>query len=151
MALITLHVGGEWIPFLQRFNSAAHETRWKQIEAEVKFTGGYQLNDLELIFGAKTAWRNSARCIGRIQWSKLQVSWKRVQKSNLKLRWDWEDWNFTSIYTRWEISGFRLRRTKHQQIDLQQSSESVVDWNQKNFLLIFQFHFIAGERKVRTM
>lgn len=36
-------------------------------------TGEYQLNDSELIFGAKTAWRNSARCIGRIQWSKLQV------------------------------------------------------------------------------
>jgi nitric oxide synthase oxygenase domain/subunit len=60
-------------PFNFRFNSPAHEARWKQIEKEIQVTGGYQLNDSELIFGAKTAWRNSARCIGRIQWSKLQV------------------------------------------------------------------------------
>lgn len=36
--------------------------------------GTYQLTETELIFGAKLAWRNAARCIGRIQWSKLQVS-----------------------------------------------------------------------------
>lgn len=59
---------------LRRFNSPAHQARWKQIEKEIQVTGGYQLNDSELIFGAKTAWRNSARCIGRIQWSKLQVN-----------------------------------------------------------------------------
>ncbi|PKK17644.1 nitric oxide synthase, endothelial, partial [Columba livia] len=27
----------------------------------------------ELVFGAKQAWRNAARCVGRIQWNKLQV------------------------------------------------------------------------------
>ncbi|XP_027562464.1 nitric oxide synthase, endothelial-like, partial [Neopelma chrysocephalum] len=27
----------------------------------------------ELAFGAKQAWRNAARCVGRIQWNKLQV------------------------------------------------------------------------------
>lgn len=56
-----------------RFNSVAHQARWLQIEKEIQATGGYQLSDSELNFGAKTAWRNSARCIGRIQWAKLQV------------------------------------------------------------------------------
>ena len=27
----------------------------------------------ELTFGAKTAWRNAARCIGRIQWNRLHL------------------------------------------------------------------------------
>ncbi|KOB72118.1 Nitric oxide synthase 2, partial [Operophtera brumata] len=40
---------------------------------EVAKTGTYQLTTTELVFGAKLAWRNASRCIGRIQWSKLQV------------------------------------------------------------------------------
>lgn len=40
---------------------------------EIEATGTYQLKDTELIYGAKHAWRNAARCVGRIQWSKLQV------------------------------------------------------------------------------
>jgi len=39
----------------------------------VEETGTYQLTNTELVYGAKLAWRNSVRCIGRIQWSKLQV------------------------------------------------------------------------------
>ena len=57
-----------------RANSPAHTARWEQIQKEVAATGTYQLTETELVYGAKTAWRNSARCIGRIQWSKLQVS-----------------------------------------------------------------------------
>lgn len=55
-------------------SSAAHETRWKQVRQSIESTGHYQLTETELIYGAKLAWRNSSRCIGRIQWSKLQVS-----------------------------------------------------------------------------
>lgn len=40
---------------------------------EIEATGTYQLKDTELIYGAKHAWRNAPRCVGRIQWSKLQV------------------------------------------------------------------------------
>lgn len=57
-----------------RLKSPAHETRCQQIEKEVDSTGSYHLTETELIYGAKLAWRNSSRCIGRIQWSKLQVS-----------------------------------------------------------------------------
>lgn len=50
--------------------------RWESVQKEVISTGTYQLTETELIFGAKLAWRNAARCIGRIQWSKLQVYFK---------------------------------------------------------------------------
>lgn len=60
--------------FICRANSPAHNARWEQVQKDVNSTGTYQLTETELIYGAKLAWRNSVRCIGRIQWSKLQVS-----------------------------------------------------------------------------
>uniref|UniRef100_A0A336N185 nitric-oxide synthase (NADPH) n=1 Tax=Culicoides sonorensis TaxID=179676 RepID=A0A336N185_CULSO len=59
---------------IRRLNSTAHTTRWQQIQDEINSSGSYQLNETELIYGAKLAWRNSSRCIGRIQWAKLQVN-----------------------------------------------------------------------------
>lgn len=59
--------------FFCRSKSPAHEARWQQIQKEIETTGSYHLTETELIYGAKLAWRNSSRCIGRIQWSKLQV------------------------------------------------------------------------------
>lgn len=56
-----------------RLNSPAHKSRWEQVQKEILSTGTYQLTETELIYGAKLAWRNAVRCIGRIQWSKLQV------------------------------------------------------------------------------
>nr|CAD7595373.1 unnamed protein product [Timema genevievae] len=58
---------------LLTLNSPAHVSRWEQVQKEVKATDTYHLTETELVFGAKLAWRNSVRCIGRIQWSKLQV------------------------------------------------------------------------------
>uniref|UniRef100_UPI00358E0407 nitric oxide synthase 1 n=1 Tax=Myxine glutinosa TaxID=7769 RepID=UPI00358E0407 len=58
---------------LRRLDSDAHRAREREVELEVEETGSYQLHDTELSFGAKTAWRNAARCVGRIQWTKLQV------------------------------------------------------------------------------
>lgn len=57
-----------------RLKSPAHEARFQQIQKDIEATGTYHLTETELIYGAKLAWRNSARCIGRIQWSKLQVN-----------------------------------------------------------------------------
>lgn len=57
-----------------RHKSPAHETRFQQVQKDIEATGTYHLTETELIYGAKLAWRNSARCIGRIQWSKLQVN-----------------------------------------------------------------------------
>lgn len=58
---------------IRRESSAAHVQRLREVEAAVRTTGTYQLQEAELIFGAKQAWRNAARCVGRIQWNKLQV------------------------------------------------------------------------------
>lgn len=72
-----------------RFNSVAHQARWLQIEKEIEVTGAYQLSDAELNFGAKTAWRNSARCIGRIQWAKLQVqfiSYLLIERQQVEIK-----------------------------------------------------------------
>lgn len=57
-----------------RFGSKAHLDRREEVTKEIDASGMYQLKDTELIYGAKHAWRNAARCVGRIQWSKLQVT-----------------------------------------------------------------------------
>ncbi|XP_042297702.1 nitric oxide synthase, brain isoform X1 [Sceloporus undulatus] len=58
---------------IKRFGSKAHIERLEEVTKEIEATDTYQLRDTELIYGAKHAWRNASRCVGRIQWSKLQV------------------------------------------------------------------------------
>ncbi|XP_043233654.1 nitric oxide synthase-like protein [Amphibalanus amphitrite] len=58
---------------MNRPPSGFHQARWEQIQAEVAKTGTYQLTTQELTYGAKMAWRNAYRCIGRIQWNKLTL------------------------------------------------------------------------------
>uniref|UniRef100_A0A8C2PYU9 Nitric oxide synthase n=1 Tax=Cyprinus carpio TaxID=7962 RepID=A0A8C2PYU9_CYPCA len=50
-----------------------HLSRLEEVAKEIEATGSYQLTTKELEFGAKQAWRNAPRCIGRIQWANLQV------------------------------------------------------------------------------
>ncbi|CAG0914534.1 unnamed protein product, partial [Notodromas monacha] len=50
-----------------------NENRKIQVQIDIKNHGFYDLTEAELEFGAKLAWRNAARCIGRIQWSKLKL------------------------------------------------------------------------------
>uniref|UniRef100_A0A674D3A6 Nitric oxide synthase n=1 Tax=Salmo trutta TaxID=8032 RepID=A0A674D3A6_SALTR len=50
-----------------------HLARLEEITMEIDSTGTYQLTIEELAFGARQAWRNAPRCIGRIQWSNLQL------------------------------------------------------------------------------
>lgn len=65
---------------LFRLNSPAHKNRLQQIQKEIEESGTYTHSETELTYGAKLAWRNAYRCIGRIQWSKLQVGRRRWQK-----------------------------------------------------------------------
>ncbi|XP_063274415.1 nitric oxide synthase 3 isoform X2 [Prinia subflava] len=58
---------------LRRENSPAHTQRLREVAADIAASGSYRLREPELAFGAKQAWRNAARCVGRIQWNKLQV------------------------------------------------------------------------------
>lgn len=50
-----------------------YHKRLEEVVASIEKTGTYELTSSELTYGAKTAWRNAPRCIGRIQWNKLQV------------------------------------------------------------------------------
>uniref|UniRef100_A0A8C1X7T8 Nitric oxide synthase n=1 Tax=Cyprinus carpio TaxID=7962 RepID=A0A8C1X7T8_CYPCA len=50
-----------------------HLSRLEEVTKEIEATGSYQLTTKELEFGAKQAWRNAPRCIGRIQWANLQL------------------------------------------------------------------------------
>ncbi|HEX4702516.1 MAG TPA: nitric oxide synthase oxygenase [Pseudonocardiaceae bacterium] len=49
------------------------DRRLAWVRAEVFATGTYHHTTAELAFGARVAWRNSARCIGRLYWQSLRV------------------------------------------------------------------------------
>ncbi|KAF2973584.1 hypothetical protein EK904_003990 [Melospiza melodia maxima] len=66
--------------FLKQYYSSFKEPKIKEqlgrleaVTKEIERTGTYHLTKDELNFAAKQAWRNAPRCIGRIQWSNLQV------------------------------------------------------------------------------
>ncbi len=47
--------------------------RLAEIQAEIEQTGTYQQTLAELTYGARMAWRNNTRCIGRLHWQTLAV------------------------------------------------------------------------------
>jgi nitric-oxide synthase len=47
--------------------------RLRQVRRAIQDTGSYRHTPAELAFGARVAWRNSARCIGRLYWRGLRV------------------------------------------------------------------------------
>ncbi|HEU4811116.1 MAG TPA: nitric oxide synthase oxygenase [Nocardioides sp.] len=49
------------------------EPRIAAVLREIDLTGTYWHTPDELAFGARAAWRNNARCIGRLYWRSLQV------------------------------------------------------------------------------
>ena len=53
------------------------DSRTEEIAAEIQATGTYVHTAEELQFGARLAWRNSNRCIGRHLWRSLHVSDRR--------------------------------------------------------------------------
>ncbi|WP_096187794.1 nitric oxide synthase oxygenase [Evansella halocellulosilytica] len=49
------------------------EARLREIKEEISETGTYEHTCEELSYGAKMAWRNSNKCIGRLFWENLHV------------------------------------------------------------------------------
>lgn len=49
------------------------EGRLAEIQAEISDSGTYWQTGAELAYGARIAWRNNARCIGRLHWQTLVV------------------------------------------------------------------------------
>lgn len=52
---------------------ADYKNRCSEIAAEIETTGTYSLTYEELNYGAKLAWRNSNKCIGRLFWKTMHV------------------------------------------------------------------------------
>jgi nitric-oxide synthase len=64
--------------FLEQFHAENPQTGWMgprlaAVMREIDLTGTYWHTTEELAFGARVAWRNNARCIGRLYWRSLQV------------------------------------------------------------------------------
>ncbi|MFI6510283.1 nitric oxide synthase oxygenase [Streptosporangium sp. NPDC050855] len=51
--------------------------RLREVRQEIARTGTYTHTPSELVFGARVAWRNSGRCIGRLYWRSLRVRDRR--------------------------------------------------------------------------
>ncbi len=47
--------------------------RWREVETAIAKTGTYEHTLDELSYGARLAWRNSSRCVGRYFWQSLQI------------------------------------------------------------------------------
>ncbi|MGW1677843.1 nitric oxide synthase oxygenase [Saccharopolyspora sp. NPDC002376] len=54
-------------------DSGSLQQRLDRVRYEVETVGTYRHTAEELTFGARVAWRNSARCIGRLYWRSLKV------------------------------------------------------------------------------
>ena len=51
--------------------------RLEEVNAQIERYGTYVHTAAELSFGARVAWRNSSRCIGRLYWRSLRVRDRR--------------------------------------------------------------------------
>lgn len=58
---------------LGKKDSTEHQDRISRVIEEVKSKGTYEMTYEELTYGSRLAWRNSARCIARMFWNKLEV------------------------------------------------------------------------------
>ncbi|KAG5192610.1 nitric oxide synthase [Tribonema minus] len=72
--------GYEWVELVAKekgWSAKALERRKEVIKSEVLSRGTYTHTEEELVHGARVAWRNSAKCIGRIAWNSLLVRDRR--------------------------------------------------------------------------
>lgn len=68
----------EAVHFLQLYHNECGlekelEYRLQEVQREMEQTGTYEHTYEELTYGAKVAWRNSNRCIGRLFWERMEV------------------------------------------------------------------------------
>jgi nitric-oxide synthase len=57
----------------ERPGAGAMAARLERVRAEIGETGTYTHTRAELMYGARVAWRNASRCIGRLYWRGLRV------------------------------------------------------------------------------
>ncbi|MGV2829624.1 nitric oxide synthase oxygenase [Myxosarcina sp. GI1(2024)] len=59
--------------YLERGLPEVFLPRWQEVNQSIETTGTYEHTLDELTFGARLAWRNSSRCVGRYFWQSLLV------------------------------------------------------------------------------
>jgi nitric-oxide synthase len=67
--------------FAENPNAGNAGPRIREVLASIDETGTYTHSPAELTFGAKVAWRNASRCIGRLYWQSLLVRDRRDASS----------------------------------------------------------------------
>ncbi len=79
LSLDSLFVRAErFLTMFHRENRAGPpDRRLRQVRREIETAGTYWHTPAELAFGARVAWRNSSRCIGRLYWRSLRVRDRR--------------------------------------------------------------------------
>src|SRR5260370_40427931 len=65
------------VQFHNEYQAGPPDRRLRQVRQQIATTGTYRHTTAELEFGARAAWRNSARCIGRLYWQSLRVRDRR--------------------------------------------------------------------------
>ena len=79
---ILFHQAEEFlIQFFEETEHSGLAQRVDEVKEQIRQFGTYQLTEQELIFGARLAWRNSNRCIGRLFWKSLKVRDRRQLSS----------------------------------------------------------------------
>jgi nitric-oxide synthase len=70
---ILQHAAQEFYAQLSREGWSDIEERSNDVQHEIERCGHYEHTTRELCYGAQLAWRNSARCIGRLHWQSLKI------------------------------------------------------------------------------
>lgn len=73
---VVLKEAREWIEQYYKEKNLGEEKlaiRLNDVADEIKRTGTYWQTYDEVAYGARVAWRNSPRCINRIQWNRMEV------------------------------------------------------------------------------
>ena len=91
------------VQYYQENGLANAEQRLSYIRAEIDNTGTYLHTAEELTYGAKIAWRNSNRCIGRLFWRSLKVRDCRHLTSAQ------QTFEALSEHIRWATNGGKIR------------------------------------------
>jgi nitric-oxide synthase len=77
---------GEAEEFLRKYHAENPDAgslpaRLAEVHAEISTTGTYEHTLDEITYGAKMAWRNASRCIGRLYWRSLHVLDRRSART----------------------------------------------------------------------
>ncbi|MER5334388.1 nitric oxide synthase oxygenase [Micromonospora sp. NPDC002717] len=74
-------VAAEAVEFLRLYHAERRlpdvAVRIAEVREEIALTGTYRHTSEELAYGAKVAWRQSVRCVGRVRWAGLKVRDRR--------------------------------------------------------------------------